>query len=157
MSDLAFDPTYTTVSREKANIELALDPTANPLAYVKVPTKNQLDGFRRDPQVNRTDLFIDAGSETAQAVSVKHNLGAQNFQVVGNPKNETIQAMITKGGPSGTNRNAVMVRYTDSYGMSHQGQGILLFKGEAGSAPADQTIYEFTVEWTRAGEPTFPT
>lgn len=156
MADLTYDATLTTVSRETANIELALDPTASPLVYVKVPTKNQIDGFRRDPQVNRTDLFVDTAGTTAQAVSVKHNLGAQNFQIVGNPKNETIQALITKGGPSGSNKNAVMVRYTDAYGMSHQGQGILLFKGEAGSAPADQTIYEFTVEWTRAGEPTFP-
>lgn len=156
--DLTYEASFETKSRETAKLEIALDPTASPLVYAFVPTRQQLDGFRRDPQVNRTDLFTDENGDPVEAVSVKHKLGAQNFQVVGSPKNATIKGLITKGGPNpgGTTGNSVMARYTDAHGMSTQGQAILLFKGEAGSGPADTTAYDFTLEWVRAGDPTFP-
>lgn len=158
MADQTYNPGFENKSREAARLDLALDPTADPLAYAFVPTRQQLDGFRRDPQVNRTDLFFDENGNPVEAVSVKHKLGAQNFQVAGSPKNATIKAMIIKGGPkpTGTTGNTVMARYTDAHGMSHQGQAILLYKGEAGSGPADTTVYDFTLEWISAGDPTFP-
>lgn len=158
MTDLTYDAAFETRSRETARLEVALDPTASPLVYAFVPTRNQLDGFRRDPQVNRTELFVDENGKPLEAVSVKHKLGAQNFQVVGSPKNATIQAMIVKGGasPVGTTGNTVMARYTDANGMSVQGQGILLFKGEEGSSPGDMTTYAFTLEWVRVSDPVFP-
>ncbi len=156
MADLTFDPTFTTKSRETAKLEIALDPTASPLAYVLVTTANQLAGFRRDPQVTRTDLFVDGTGASADAISIRHRLGAQAFQVVGNPKSASIKSLILKGSPGDEQDNAVMARYTDAQGMSHQGQAILLFMGEAGNAPNDVTAYDFSVEWIRAGAPTFP-
>lgn len=157
--DLSYENTFETKSREAAKLEIALDPTASPLVYVFVPTRQNLDGMRRDPQVNRQDLFVDEDGSPVEAVSVKHKLGAQNFSVVGSPKNATIKGMITKGGPKpgGTTGNTVMARYTDAHGMSHQGQAILLYKGEAGSSSTDTTAYDFTLEWVRVGDPTFPT
>lgn len=157
MPDLTYEAAYQTKAREGAKLDLALNATVTPLAYVVAPTIQTLDGFRRDPQVNRQDLFMDANGKPVEAVSVKHKLGAQNFAVAGSPKNATIQAMITQGGPAGVNSNHVMARYTDAHGMSHQGQAILLYKGEGGSGPADTVIYEFTLEWLRATDPTFPT
>lgn len=158
MSDLTYETGFRTKSRETAKLEIALDPSASPLVYVLVPTAQQLDGFRRDPQVNRTDLFSDASGNPVEAVTVKHKLGAQNFQVAGSAKNATIKALKEKGIANATpTGNDVMLRYTDAHGESVQGQAILLYKGEAGSAPGDTTLYDFTVEWVRAAAPVYPT
>lgn len=157
MSDLTYDPGFKTKDRADAKLEIAIDPTATPAEYLFVVSRQQLDGFRRDPQVNRQDLFNDVDGSPVEAVSVKHKLGAQNFQVAASPKHATIKALITKGSPNKTpTGNDVLARYTDAHGMSHQGIAILLFKGEAGNGPGDTTLYDFTLEWMKAGEPTFP-
>ncbi|WP_412027016.1 hypothetical protein [Deinococcus yunweiensis] len=163
MPDLIYDNTFNTKSRELAQLELALTPAivapATSLSYVFVPATSALGAFRRNPTVTRSDLFADENGKPVEAVTVKHKLGAQAFSVQGSPKNATIQAMILKGGPNpaGTYGNDVMARYTDAHGMEHQGQAILLFLGEAGTGPGDTTTYDFSLEWTRAGDPTFPT
>lgn len=162
MPDLTHDDTFTTKSRETATLEIALVPVivgpATTLSYAFVPTTSALGAFRRNPTVTRSDLFADENGAPVEAVTVKHKLGAQAFSVQGSPKNATIQAMIVKGGPNPTGDygNDVMARYTDAHGMEHQGQAILLFLGEAGTGPADTTTYDFSLEWLRAGAPTFP-
>lgn len=157
MPDLTYQETLNVATREKAKLRIALDPTASPLVYIVVPVVQNLGGFRRNPTVNRQDLFADASGQPQEAVTVKHKLGPQSVTIAGSPKAVAIQQLITKGGPDGAPKgNAVMAEYTDAQGMVHQGQALWLFLGEAGAGPADTTAYEFTLEWTRAGAPTFP-
>ena len=41
--------------------------------------------------------------------------------------------------------------------FAFQGQAILTYTGEVGEDPNGLTIYGFTVEWVRTGDPVFPT
>lgn len=157
MPDLAYAANTSGKNREKAKLELALDPATAPATYALVPTANQLDGYRPNTTIDRVDLFADASGNPQQAVNVRNNPGAQSFQTIASPKNVTVQKMISTGMGKGSAGNDVLARYTDANGMSFQGQAILTYTGEQGADANGLTIYGFTVEWVRVGDPTFPT
>ncbi len=157
MPDIAYAAELNAPVRVKAKLELALDPTVATPVYVVAPTLNQLDGYRPNTTVDRTDLFNDANGNPQQAVNVRNNPATQTFQTIASPKNATVQAMITKGLGKGTSGYDVLARYTDGQGMSFQGIAKLLFTGEQGADPQGMTIYGFSIEWSKVGDPTFPT
>lgn len=155
--DLGYAAEFSTPTKAKAKLELALDPSVTPLVYAVVPLVNQLDGYRPNITTERTDLFNDAAGNPQQAVNVRKNPATQTFQTVASPKNATVQAMISKGEGNTPTGHDVMARYTDANGMVRQGQAKLIFGGEQGADPQGMLIYGFTLEWARVGDPTFPT
>ncbi|WP_019584675.1 hypothetical protein [Deinococcus apachensis] len=156
MADLTYTPNQSGTNRAKAKLELALDPATTPLSYALVPTANQMDGYRPNAQIDRQELFADETGKSQTAINVRNQPGTQGFQVIASPKNTTVQKMILTGMGKGSAGNDVMARYTDANAMSFQGQAILVYLGEQGTDSTGLTIYGFSVEWVRVGDPTFP-
>lgn len=155
--DLAYQAELTTPTRAKAKLEIAVAPAATTPAYALAPTLNQLAGYRPNITADRTDLFSDAAGNPQQAVNVQNRPGPQGFQTIASPKNATVQSFITVGLGKGAAGHDVLARYTDANGMSFQGQAKLIYVGEQGEDSQGMTIYAFTLEWSRVGDPTFPT
>ena len=97
MPDLAYNADTSAPTRTKAKLEIALDPTANPLVYSFVPSANQIAGYRPGVTTNRTPLFNDENGNSQTAASVVHRAGAQTFQTIAGPKNLTVKKMIQRG------------------------------------------------------------